>query len=151
MEFYLKTGQDLTSTVLYVPYSLGSGPLNLAGWSLCAQPLLDPPPPHREPGSLKTIHGYLAYKKPSPVGPYSRTMPRLLWWSYRGGRFLTSEVPLHPSCRMSGLCVRAEAQTLPTLLLLLLLYHSQAQSWVIQTSMRLEYEPASEPLHISVK
>jgi len=29
------------------------------------------------------------------VGPYSRTMPRLLWWSYGGGRFLMSEVPLY--------------------------------------------------------
>ena len=29
-------------------------------------------------------------------GPYSRTMPRTLQWSYRGGgQFLTSEVPLY--------------------------------------------------------
>ena len=30
----------------------------------------------------------------------------------------------------------------------LLLYFSQAWSWVINTSMRLKYEPSSEPLHI---
>ncbi|KAJ1473209.1 hypothetical protein T484DRAFT_3365307 [Baffinella frigidus] len=29
-----------------------------------------------------------------PVGPYSRTMPRVLWWSWGGGQFLMSEVPL---------------------------------------------------------
>jgi len=29
-----------------------------------------------------------------PVGPYSRTMPRLLWRSRGGGRFIMSEVPL---------------------------------------------------------
>ena len=37
-----------------------------------------------------------------PAGPYSRTMPRLLWRSYGGGRFLMSEVPLYRSC-LSGL------------------------------------------------
>jgi len=29
-----------------------------------------------------------------PVGPYSRAMPRALWWSQGGGLFLMSEVPL---------------------------------------------------------
>ena len=29
-----------------------------------------------------------------PLGPYSRTMPRLLWRSRGGGRFLMSELPL---------------------------------------------------------
>jgi len=29
-----------------------------------------------------------------PTGPYSRTIPRVLWWSYWGGLFLMSEVPL---------------------------------------------------------
>ena len=29
-----------------------------------------------------------------PVGPYSRTMPRLLWRPWGGGRFLMSGVPL---------------------------------------------------------
>ena len=27
-----------------------------------------------------------------PLGPYSRLMPRALWWSYGGGLFLMSEV-----------------------------------------------------------
>ena len=31
----------------------------------------------------------------APVGPYSGTMPRALWWSRRGPRFLMSEVPLY--------------------------------------------------------
>ena len=29
-----------------------------------------------------------------PIGPYRRTMPRLVWRSLGGGRFLMSEVPL---------------------------------------------------------
>ena len=34
---------------------------------------------------LGELQGYLAYTKRHPVGPYSRTMPRLLGWSYGGG------------------------------------------------------------------
>ena len=29
------------------------------------------------------------------LGTFSRTAPRVLWWSYEGGRFLMSEVPLY--------------------------------------------------------
>jgi len=29
------------------------------------------------------------------LGPYSRTIPRVLWWSFGGGLFLMSEVPLY--------------------------------------------------------
>ena len=28
------------------------------------------------------------------IGPYSRTISRVLWWSWGGGRFLMSVVPL---------------------------------------------------------
>ena len=31
----------------------------------------------------------------TPLGPYSRAMPRALWWSWGGGLFLISEVPLY--------------------------------------------------------
>ena len=31
----------------------------------------------------------------SLLGPYSRTIPRLSWWSWGGGLFLMSEVPLY--------------------------------------------------------
>ena len=41
------------------------------------------------------LQGYLAHQKPRPLGPYSRTMPRALWYSYGGGRFLMSEVNLY--------------------------------------------------------
>ena len=37
-----------------------------------------------------------------PVGPYSRTMPKLLWRSWGGGRFLMSEVPLYSSSLFVG-------------------------------------------------
>eukprot|EP00290_Baffinella_frigidus_P058146 CAMPEP_0180364138 /NCGR_PEP_ID=MMETSP0989-20121125/14507_1 /TAXON_ID=697907 /ORGANISM="non described non described, Strain CCMP2293" /LENGTH=49 /DNA_ID= /DNA_START= /DNA_END= /DNA_ORIENTATION= len=28
-----------------------------------------------------TLQGYLAHKKPPSQGPYSRPMPRAVWWS----------------------------------------------------------------------
>jgi len=31
----------------------------------------------------------------APLGPFSRTMSRALWWSWGGGLFLMSEVPLY--------------------------------------------------------
>ena len=31
------------------------------------------------------VQGYLAHKKPRPQGPFSRTIPRALWWPYGGG------------------------------------------------------------------
>jgi len=30
------------------------------------------------------------------LGPYSRTIPRVLWWSWEGGAILMSEVLLYP-------------------------------------------------------
>ena len=36
-----------------------------------------------------------------PLGPYSRTMPRALWWSWGGGVFLMNEVPLHGTQRLT--------------------------------------------------
>jgi len=42
-----------------------------------------------------------AYRGTSPIrnsadlGPYSRAIPRALWWSQGGGLFLMSEVPLY--------------------------------------------------------
>ena len=33
-------------------------------------------------------------KNSAPLGPYSSPMPRPLWRSWGGGRFLMSEVPL---------------------------------------------------------
>jgi len=63
------------------------------------------------------LQGHLGYRGTSlirtrpPLGPYSRPMPRGLWWSWGGVRFLMSEVPLYrnPSLknpyRILGLCV----------------------------------------------
>jgi len=42
----------------------------------------------------RILQGYLAHKKLPPLGPYSRTMPRALWWPRGGGQFLMSGVPL---------------------------------------------------------
>jgi hypothetical protein len=33
------------------------------------------------------------------LGPYGRSIPRVLWWSYWGGLFLLSEVPLYCAAR----------------------------------------------------
>ena len=54
-----------------------------------------------EPEALKSItlkarpyRGTSLIRNSAPLGPYSRNMPRALWWSYGGGLFLMSEVPL---------------------------------------------------------
>ena len=41
------------------------------------------------------IQGYLAHENCPPIGPYSRTMPRVLWRSWGVAEFLMSEVPLY--------------------------------------------------------
>jgi hypothetical protein len=40
------------------------------------------------------VQGYLAHKNRAPLGPYSRIMPRALWWPNVGGLFFVSEVTL---------------------------------------------------------
>ena len=40
-------------------------------------------------------------RKRTPLGPYSRTMPRVLGGSWGGGRFLMNEVPLYLSTRVN--------------------------------------------------
>ena len=54
---------------------------------------------------LASVHR--GYRGTSPIrntpllGPYSRTLPRVINWSYGGGLFLMSEVPLY-SCVHRG-------------------------------------------------
>jgi hypothetical protein len=43
---------------------------------------------------MSEVQGYLRNRL--LLGPYSRAMPRALCWSYGGGWFLMSEVPLYP-------------------------------------------------------
>jgi len=47
-----------------------------------------------EPGG-KYYRGTFLIRKRHPIGPYSRPVPRALWWSWGGGPFLMSEVPLY--------------------------------------------------------
>ena len=47
---------------------------------------------HRDARGL--YRGTSLIRKRAPLGPYSRTMPRALWWPYGGLLFLMSEVPL---------------------------------------------------------
>ena len=52
------------------------------------------PAPTAEEGlSIWGLQGHLAPKKQPPLGPYSRTMPRALWWPHGGGLFIMSRYP----------------------------------------------------------
>ena len=43
------------------------------------------------------IQDYLLIRNEPTLGPYSRPLPRVLWWFLEGGLFLMSEAPLyHP-------------------------------------------------------
>ena len=55
-------------------------------------------------GSLGRYRGSSLVRKRAPLGPYSRPLPRVLWRSSGGGRFLLGEVPLYrgPGKRSSG-------------------------------------------------
>ena len=44
----------------------------------------------------QSYRGTSLIRKRLPLGPYSRPIPRALWWSMGGGLFLMSEVPLYP-------------------------------------------------------
>ena len=47
--------------------------------------------------SLGSGTGVLHTRKRTPLGPYLRPVPRVLWGFQGGGRFLMGEVPLCPS------------------------------------------------------
>ena len=47
---------------------------------------------------LLKYRGASLIRNSAPPGPYSKTMPRALWWSYGGLLFLMSEVPLFGPC-----------------------------------------------------
>ena len=46
-----------------------------------------------------SYRGTSLIRNPPPLGPYCRPVPRALWLSQEGGRFLTSEVPLYGGVR----------------------------------------------------
>ena len=49
----------------------------------------------KESYSTVWVKGYLAHKNRPTLGFDSRPMPRAVWWSWGGWRFLASEVPLY--------------------------------------------------------
>ena len=50
-------------------------------------------------GALLTRYrGASLIRNSPPLGPYSRTKPRALWWSWGGNLFLMSEVSLYIKC-----------------------------------------------------
>ena len=44
----------------------------------------------------RLYRGTSLIRNSTPLGPYSKTVPRALRWSYEGGLSLMSEVPLQP-------------------------------------------------------
>jgi len=69
-----------------------------------------PPRCHHQEGLLPSEYrGTSLIRKSAPLGPYSRSIPRALWWSWGGGGGLLSEVPLH------GACMRVKARFWPWL------------------------------------
>ena len=46
-------------------------------------------------GRVMVYRGTSPIRKRTPLGPYRRTIPRALWGSWGGGRFLMGEVPLY--------------------------------------------------------
>ena len=65
-----------------------AGAPNEVFWRVCNNWTL--PLPCLRGGGMRIgrVQGYLAHKKPLTLGPYSRPMPRALWWFYGGGGFL---------------------------------------------------------------
>ena len=55
------------------------------------------------------LQGTSLIRESAPLGPYSRTMPRALWWSEGGGLILTSEVSLY-----RGASLTLGGETLPS-------------------------------------
>ena len=52
-------------------------------------------------------------RSPPPAGPYSSLMPRALWWSWGGERFLVREVPRYPHTASSAAGHAERALVLP--------------------------------------
>ena len=53
--------------------------------------------------SVTRVRGTSLIRNSAPLGPYSRPMPRALWWSYGGVGAFMSEVPLHPEADLFAL------------------------------------------------
>ena len=72
------------------PSPLGPGP---KGGEIYGHILGNPHTLNRKP-----YRGTSLMRTPPLLGPYSRTIPRVVWWSYREGEFLMGEVPLYTRC-----------------------------------------------------
>ena len=64
------------------------------------------------PGMHLPYRGTSLVRKRNPLGPYRGPLPRVLGGSWKGGRFLMGEVPLHPKLEASlqRRCVRNARQ-----------------------------------------
>jgi len=69
------------------------------------QPYTSRDPPSGDPRGQRPSSGW-GGSYSHPLGPYSRAMPRALRWSWTGGRFLMSQVPVY-TCSRGGLVLHS--------------------------------------------
>ena len=114
-----------------------------------------PEPAKANRSRTKSLQGSLIRKHP-PLGPYRRPMPRPLWWLYGGVHtgHLPTEIGAqhlwlsHDSIKSEPTpCVHTQFRMSSFSSSSLLL--SSLELRVMQKFMSLEYEPFSEPLHVS--
>jgi len=65
------------------------------------------------PENVYIYRGTSLIRNSLSLGPYSRTVPRALWWSEGGGRFLMSEVPLYRWLEVQAVADLQEVEVLP--------------------------------------
>jgi len=96
----------LTRLALFPPASRVVLPLHISG-NAC-------PEPHLQPCTADGRYRCTSLiRNSAPLEPYSRNMPRTLWWSWGGGLFLMSEVPLYNLASVGAL--RAQIPTVSVL------------------------------------
>ena len=91
-------GQNLVLTVLYVPSLLDkrrSAVEQTRHISDSHDQILEGVRPLQAEAGQRRARRCAPPTGGTPIGPYSRTMPRALRWSQGWGQFLMSEVPLH--------------------------------------------------------
>ena len=74
-----------------------------------------PVPVHSKYLFFAVVLDSLSIRNRPPVGPYSRAMPRALWWSWGGRRFLVSDV-VAPVGNRHPLLVRVNRHLSPQIL-----------------------------------
>ena len=92
------------------------------------------------PSDFTEVQGYFANENSAPLGPYSRNVPRALWWSWGGGLFLMSELDATLQRASAPRETQHWSAPLPTSLRcrLLLLYYSRPRVELYKHSTSLK-------------